>query len=72
MDKRKWKEANCAVLSHSDEFFGLARSDYNAVHGKDIKGWKAPDEQTIASNARGIRGFIKEINDNEASNKSDY
>ena len=30
MDKRKWNGAKCAVLFHSEEFFGLARSDYNA------------------------------------------
>ena len=63
------------VLFHSEKFFGLARSDYNTVHGKDVNGWKAPDEQTIARHVRRIRGFVKEINDNdndnEASNKSD-
>ena len=38
MDKRKWNGAKCAVLFHSEEFFGLARSDYKAVHGKDVNG----------------------------------
>jgi hypothetical protein len=71
MNKRKWNGAKCAVLFHSEEFFGLARSDYNAVHGKDVNGWNAPDEQTIARNVRRIRGFVKEINDDETSNKSD-
>jgi hypothetical protein len=27
MDKRKWNGAKCAALFHSEEFFGLARSD---------------------------------------------
>ncbi len=51
--------------------FGLARSDYKAVHGKVVSGWKAPDEGTIARNSRGIRGFVKEINDEETHNNSD-
>jgi hypothetical protein len=46
-------------LFYIDEFFGLARSDYNAVHGKDVNGWKAPDEGTIARNVQHIRGFEK-------------
>jgi hypothetical protein len=72
MDKRKWNGAKCSVLFHSEEFCGLARSDCKAVHGKDVSGcWKAPDEGTIARNARRIRGFVKEINDNEARNNSD-
>jgi len=29
-------------LFHSEEFFGLARSDYQTVHGKEVSGWKAP------------------------------
>jgi hypothetical protein len=64
-------EQKCAVLFHSEEFFGLARSDYKAVHGKDVSGWKAPDKGTIARNVRHIRGFVKEINDDEAHNNSD-
>jgi hypothetical protein len=71
MDKRKWHGAKCAILFLSEEFFGLARSDYKAVHGKDVSGWKAPDEGTIARNARRIWGFVKEINDDETRNNSD-
>ena len=71
MDKRKWNGAKCAVLFHSEEFFGLARSDYKAVHGKDVSGWKAPDKETISRNAQRIRGLVKEINDNETRNNSD-
>ncbi len=71
MDKRKWNGAKCAVLFHSEEFFGLARSDYNVVHEKDVSRWTAPDEQTISRNSQHIRGFVKEINDNEAHIKSD-
>jgi hypothetical protein len=38
---------------------GLVRSDYKAVHGKDVSGWKTPDEGMITRNARRIRGFVK-------------
>ena len=71
MDKWKWNGAKCAVLFHSEEFFGLARSDYKVVHGKNVSGWKAPNKQTIARNVWRIRGFVKEINDNESCNNSD-
>jgi hypothetical protein len=71
IDKRKWNGAKCAVLFHSEEFFGHARSDYNAVHGKDVSGWKTSDEQIIARNVQCIRGFVKEKNDDEARNNSD-
>ena len=71
MDKRKWNGAKCAVLFHSEEFFGLARSDYKAMHGKDVSGQNIPDEGTIARIAWRIRFFLKEINDNETRNNSD-
>ncbi len=58
-------------MFHSEEFFGLARSDYKAVHGKDVSGWKAPDEGAIARNVQRIRSFVKEINNNETCNNSD-
>ena len=34
MDKRKWNGARCTLFFYSEEFFGLARSDYKTVHGK--------------------------------------
>ena len=71
MDKRKWHGAKCAILFLSEEFFGLARSDYKAVHGKDVSGWKAPEEGAIARNVQRIRSFVKEINNNETCNNSD-
>jgi hypothetical protein len=70
-DKRQSNGAKFAVLFHSEESFGLSISDYKAVHGKDVSGWKAPDEGTIARNTRHIRGFVKEINDDETRNNSD-
>ena len=37
LDKRHWKGAKCAITFHSENFFGLARSDYIDVLGK---GWE--------------------------------
>ncbi len=71
MDKRRWNGAKCAVLFHGEEFFGLARSDIKAVHGKDVSGYRAPDKGTIARNVLCIRCFVMEINDNETRNNSD-
>ena len=62
-DKRKWNGARCALLFHSEEFFGLARSDYNTVHGKEVSAWKPPNKQTIERNERHIKNFQNVIKD---------
>jgi len=56
-NKRKWNGARCALLFHSEEFFGLARSDYKTVHGKEVSAWKPPSKQTIEINERRIKNF---------------
>ncbi len=66
MDKRKWNGARCALLFHSEEFFGLARSDYNTVHGKEVSAWQPPNKQTIERNERRIKNFQNVIKDEEA------
>jgi hypothetical protein len=63
MDKRKWNGARCALLFHSEEFFGLARSDYQTVHGKEVSAWKPPSKQTTERNERRIKNFQNAIND---------
>jgi hypothetical protein len=69
-DKRKWNGARCALLFHSEEFFGLARSDYQTVHGKEVSGWKAPSQQTIDRNERRIKKFQNAINAKESLGES--
>ena len=69
-DKRKWNGARCALLFHSEEFFGLARSDYNTVHGKEVSAWKPPNKQTIERNERRIKNFQNVIKDEEALGES--
>ena len=65
-DKRKWNGVRCALLFHSEEFFGLARSDYQTVHGKEVSAWKPPSQQTIESNEKRIKIFQNAINAKES------
>jgi len=69
-DKRKWNGARCALLFHSEEFFGLARSDYQTVHGKEVSAWKPPSQQTIERNNRRIKSFQNAINAEESLGES--
>ena len=53
--KRKWNGAKCIFTYHTEEFFGLARSDYLEVQGHNrIKNWKQANDAVTASNARYI------------------
>jgi hypothetical protein len=52
-------------LFHSEEFFGLARSDYKTVHGKEVSAWKPPSKQTIERHERRIKNFQNVIQDEE-------
>jgi hypothetical protein len=55
MPNRSWDGTRCAFLYHSEEFFGLSRSDYKEVQGKaDIHNWKPANEDAIKRNARYI------------------
>ena len=55
---KSWNGAQCAFLYHSEEFFGLSRSDYNAVQGKtDLSRWIPPSIDMITRNARYIKGI---------------
>jgi hypothetical protein len=69
-DKRKWNGARCALLFHSEEFFGLARSDYETVHGKEVSAWKPASQQTIERNSRRIKSFQNAINAKESLGES--
>jgi hypothetical protein len=46
---------------HNENFYGLARSDYRTVHGKNVEGWTAPDDKAFERNARHVRRFMAEI-----------
>jgi hypothetical protein len=69
-DKRKWNGARCALLFHSEEFFGLARSDYQTVHRKEVSAWKPPSQQTIERNEMRIKIFQNAINAEESLGES--
>jgi hypothetical protein len=61
MSKRTWNGAKCILAYHNEEFYGLARSDFRSVHGKNVESWTPPDTAAINRNARRIRRFVAEI-----------
>ena len=46
---------------HSENFYGLARSDYRTVHGKNVEGWTAPDDKAFERNDWRVKRFVAEI-----------
>ena len=61
MSRRTWNGAKCILAYHNEEFYGLARSDFRSVHGKNVESWTPPDTASINRNARRIRRFVAEI-----------
>ena len=60
---KSWNGAQCAFLYHSEEFFGLSRSDYIEVQGKtDTSKWTPPNNDVIARNTRYIKGITARKN----------
>jgi hypothetical protein len=51
---------------HNENFYGLARSDYRTVHGKNVERWTAPDDKAFERNTRHVKRFMAE-NRSEAS-----
>ena len=61
LNKRTWNGAKCLMTYHNENFYGLARSDYRTVHGKNVEGWTAPDDKAFERNARRVKRFMAEI-----------
>ena len=61
MKRRTWNGAKCLMTYHNENFYGLARSDYRTVHGKNVEGWTAPDDKAMERNARRVKRFMAEI-----------
>ena len=63
MNKRTWNGNGVKYLMsyHNENFYGLARSDYRTVHGKNVEGWTAPDDKAFERNARRVKRFMAEI-----------
>ena len=55
------KAKQCYLEYHSDEFFGLAKSDITLFHGMRLKDWKAPTNRAKKSNAKYIDNIKKQI-----------
>lgn len=64
-DGRKWNGAPCALTMHCDTFFGLSRSDYSNVLGRNKTNWSAPSIATIARNVTRVETIKREIEDDE-------
>lgn len=65
MSKRTWNGAKCVLTYHNEEFYGLARSDFKSVHGKNIDHWIPPETAAINRNARRVRRFLLELKEND-------
>ena len=61
LKKRTWNGVKCLMTYHNKNFYGLARSDYRTVHGKNVEGWTAPDDKAFERNARRVKRFRAEI-----------
>ena len=55
------KAKQCYLEYHSDEFFGLAKSDITLFHGMRFKDWKAPTNRAKKSNAKYIDNIKKQL-----------
>jgi len=52
--------SNCLLTPKgSEEFFGLPRSDYQIVHGKEVSAWKPPSRQTKSKEMKGALKFFR-------------
>ena len=56
------KGKSCFLDFHSDEFFGLAKSDTKLFHDLRLKDWKPPTVRAKKSNAKYITDMIKNNN----------
>ena len=55
------KGKQCYLEFHSDEFFGLAKSDITLFHGKCRKDWKPPNMRTKKTNHKYIESLQKQL-----------
>ncbi len=61
MSKQTWDGAKCILAYHNEEFYGLARSDFRSVHGKNVESWTPSDTSAISRNVRRSRRYVAEI-----------
>ncbi len=61
--KRKWSGNTCILAYHSNEFFGLSRSDRAQLEGKDVRSWTPPNNYVLSKNAQKIKQRKTELAD---------
>ena len=57
------KGKHCFLEFHSDEYFGITKSDVKLFSGMKIKDWRSPNKRTIKSNEKHITDIKKKLND---------
>ena len=70
-EQRKWNGAKCAMIFHSDSFFGLARSDYSELHGKNSANMTPPSASAISRNARRVKTMVAAIDEEDSEDGED-
>ena len=70
-EQRKWNGAKCAITFHSDSFFGLTRSDYSELHGKNIVNWTPPSASAISRNAMRVKTMVAAIDEEDKEDAED-
>ena len=53
------KGKQCFLDFHSDEFYGLVRTNATLFDGKTMKDWKLPSKRAMARNAKYIKNLTK-------------
>ena len=56
---------------HLDSFFGLARSDYSELHGKNSANMTPPSASAISRNARRVKTMVAAIDEEDSVDGED-
>ena len=70
-EQRKWNGSKCEMTFHSDSFFGLARSDYSELHGKNSVNWTPPSASAVSLNARRVKTMVAAIDQEDSEDGED-
>ena len=56
---------------HGESFFGLARSDYSELHGKNSVNWTPPSASAMSCNARRVKTMVAAIDEEDKEEGED-
>ena len=69
--ERKWNGAKYAMTFHGELFFGLVRSDYSELHGKNSVNWTRPSASDTSRNARRVKTMVAGIDEEDKEEGED-